>query len=409
MIYQHYPVTKDTQKRTMSLTSRVRIARRQKKAGGVLVAAAFLLIGCYRLVWYDSSLVPEAVDLARAVFGPAAVGQVEGWALQTQDTMRQVQYQATGAKSTVQWAAPATTIQSIHPTPLAQPRATAVVPQSVGANQAVPSASDQISEQVNWSPFVTSASGQPILERALVPPDPSRPYVQAALVRIDLSAAQLHLVAGTDEPHSPVRVARSGTIPVRDRRSGIVLAAFNGGFKAVNGAFGMMVQGTTLLPPKPGLATLALMRDGSLRLGVWGNDITTTPDLIAYRQNCPLLVDKGTLTPQAANDDATLWGHTVGNKVATWRSGLGLSADSRYLIYVAGDGLTVPTLARALIQAGANRAMQLDINSFWTRFVTFAHTSNDHLEAQKLTDSMQGDTRQFLAPDSRDFFYVTAK
>src|SRR5438552_250588 len=244
--------------------------------------------------------------------------------------------------------------------------------------------------------------------RALFSPDPTRPYVETALVRMDLHATQLHLVAGTQEPISSARAARPGVIPAPDRKVGRLLAAFNGGFKAANGDFGMYVNGVTLLPPIDGLATLAIYRDGHARIGVWGSDMVATPDMIAYRQNCPLLLDGGQLTDQANSDDPALWGKTVKHKIATWRSGLGLSADGRYLIYAAGDGLTVPSLAQALAWGGADRAMQLDINSWWARFVTFAH-SGSHLIAQKLLADMVGDTRQFLAPDTRDFFYLTAR
>jgi hypothetical protein len=259
-----------------------------------------------------------------------------------------------------------------------------------------------------WSPFMTMADGQPVLERALVAPDPDRPYAQAALVRIDLRQAQLHLVAGTHEPASTFHVARPGRIPPADYPQ--LLAAFNGGFKAVNGAFGMAVDGATLLPPRDGLATLALYRDGSVRLGVWGRDIHLTPDLVAFRQNCPLLVDGGEVTALGDTDDPTLWGNTVNHRVATWRSGLGLSANGRFLIYAAGESLTVPTLAQALVMGGADRAMQLDINSYWTRFVTYTPSADSHAPiAQKLISSMVGNTRQFLVPDTRDFFYVTAQ
>jgi hypothetical protein len=234
--------------------------------------------------------------------------------------------------------------------------------------------------------------------------------VSVALVRIDLDSSRLHFVAGTTEPRSSVRVARPGTIPAVDQRPGYLLAAFNGGFKAINGAYGMAVNGVALLPTKDGLATLALYRDGSIRLGVWGRDIMPTPDLIAFRQNCPLLLDHGQPTAETEQDSPALWGYTVRNKVTTWRSGLGVSADGRYLIYAVGDGLTVPTLARALALGGADRGMQLDINSFWTRFVIYGSTSDGkELIAQKLLAPMVGDARQFLAPESRDFFYVTAR
>lgn len=426
MLQQHHMVdviASDTNTTSSpSTTPRPRRAsRRWKIVTAILVTIALICGGLADWAHTNPAFVPDAVDLARAVFGPELVAQVEEWVFRTEDRMRQLHYQATGAKSTVQWVAPATTLQPLRATPQRSPKApdvtnpslshastAALVPTS-GPEDAAPATQDGSSNTGIWSPFMTTVSGQPVLERALVDPDPSRPYVQAALVRIDLHYAQLHLVAGTSEPHSNVRVARPGKIPVADQQLGRLLAAFNGGFKAVNGAYGMAVGGVTLLPPKDGLATLALLRDGSVRLSTWSKDMMTNTDVIAYRQNCPLLVADGNLTPQALSDNAALWGHTVGNKVATWRSGLGLSADGHYLIYVAGDDLTVPTLAHALIMAGADRAMQLDINSFWTRFVTFAPTNDGRLEAQKLTEGMAGDLHQFLAPDSRDFFYVTAR
>ena len=234
-----------------------------------------------------------------------------------------------------------------------------------------------------------------MLERAAVAPDPERPYVQAALVRIDLHQTQLHLVAGTQEPASPVHVARPGRIPSADQAR--LIAAFNGGFKAVNGAFGMAVNGTTLLPPQDGLATLAMYRDGSVRLGVWGTDIQQMPDWwrSGKTARCWSIMGKSPHSRKATI--RTLWGTTVKNKVATWRSGLGLSADGRYLVYVAGDGLTVPTLAQALVDAGAARGMQLDINSSWPRFVTYAAARAGSAPiATKLLNGMLGDSHQFL-------------
>jgi len=77
---------------------------------------------------------------------------------------------------------------------------------------------------------------------------------------------------------------------------------------------------------------------------------------------------------------------------------------------VVGDGLTVPTLAQALVDAGADRGMQLDINSYWTRFVTYATPNAKSTPvATKLLDGMLGDAHQFLAPDTRDFFYLTER
>lgn len=399
MAIHHKPLIAGTQR-----SAPEKAVARRRGSLIVLCCVALVLMGCALWARLDPSVIPTAVDIARGIVGPDPVAQIEAWVFQAQDTARQAAYRTTGVQSKVQWAAPVTRLAPQHTTapqtaPTAVPQAARSVPGP--APTALPSADI-------WSPFVAMADGQPVLERALVTPDPSRPYAQTALVRIDLRHVQLHLVAGTLEPVSSLHVARPGRIPPTDYPR--LLAAFNGGFKAVNGAFGMAAGGATLLPPQNGLATLALYRDGNVRLGVWGSDMRLSPDIVAYRQNCPLLVDHGQVTSLADMENPTLWGRTVHNLVATWRSGLGLSADGRFLIYAAGDSLTVPTLAQALIMGGADRAMQLDINSYWTRFVTYMPSSDGHTPiAQKLIDTMVGNTRQFLAPDTRDFFYLTAE
>ena len=53
-----------------------------------------------------------------------------------------------------------------------------------------------------------------------------------------------------------------------------------------------------------------------------------------------------------------------------WRSGIGVDRHGN-LIYAAGDDQTVSSLADTLIRAGAVRAMELDINSYWVSFITY--------------------------------------
>ena len=53
-----------------------------------------------------------------------------------------------------------------------------------------------------------------------------------------------------------------------------------------------------------------------------------------------------------------------------WRSAVGVD---RYgnLIYAAANNQTVGSLAAIMIRAGAVRAMELDINTYWTSFITY--------------------------------------
>ncbi len=395
-----------------------RLRARWGRRVAICAAALTLAAGTAAItVAVEPSLVPRAVDAARGVFGPELVGQVEALAARGQDTARRTAYHVTGASAGLSWAesAPNTVAVAVpNAAPNAAPAAEPAPPPSRAAELAPPPPPGEPSDNavpvpaaIVWQLYVAGAKTDPLLSRVMIAPDPDRPYASAALVRIDLRQTRVALVPGTTEPASPVKAHRPGLVPADVAASGDLVAAFNGGFKAVNGGFGMAVGGTTLLPPRGGRATLGIDADGMPRIGVWGVDLSDADQLAALRQNCPLLVNNSVPTEEAGSDDAALWGKTVGNKIATWRSGLGISADGRYLIYAVGDTLTVPTLARALVIGGAARGMQLDINSYWTRFVTYGQPKAGAApQAQKLLAAMQGDPRQFIAPDTRDFFYI---
>ena len=51
-----------------------------------------------------------------------------------------------------------------------------------------------------------------------------------------------------------------------------------------------------------------------------------------------------------------------------WCSGIGIRADCS-IMTVHGNALSVQTLAGLLLDAGAIRAMQLDINRDWTSYI----------------------------------------
>jgi hypothetical protein len=257
-----------------------------------------------------------------------------------------------------------------------------------------------------WSAYLSDGSGRTVAYRTALQPDPKRPYAVVALVAINLTTARLHFVLGSKEPVSATTFPRPGSIPSVDRKPGLLLAAFNGGFQARHGNFGAMADGHVALPPRRGLGTIAIYKDGHVALGVWGTDITDSPDLVAWRQNGPLMVSGGVVNPHTEDTAPADWGYTVNGGVATWRSGLGLSEDGHTLFYVVGPSLTTAALASALHDAGAWNAIQLDINKSWTRFDRFV-TKNGTLHAQPVLPGIIQDDR-LLKPYSRDFFYLTA-
>jgi hypothetical protein len=119
------------------------------------------------------------------------------------------------------------------------------------------------------------------------------------------------------------------------------------------------------------------------------------------RQNLPLIVDNG--QPNLDLSDGPQWGATVSNAVRVWRSGVGVDAAGN-LIYAAADDQDVGSLAQILIRAGAIRAMELDINSYWPSFITYAQP--DAGSPSNLLLDMTRSPYRYLTPDDRDFFAV---
>ena len=84
-----------------------------------------------------------------------------------------------------------------------------------------------------------------------------------------------------------------------------------------------------------------------------------------------------------------------------WRSGIGVD---RYgnLIYAAGEDQSAQSLADTLARAGAVRAMQLDINSYWVSFITYGAPGAG--SPVNLLAGMNRPNTRYLTPDDRDFF-----
>jgi hypothetical protein len=93
----------------------------------------------------------------------------------------------------------------------------------------------------------------------------------------------------------------------------------------------------------------------------------------------------------------------VGNAIRVWRSGIGVTAQGD-LVYAAADNQTVGSLAAVLIRAGAVRAMELDINSYWDTFITYGQPEAG--DPVNLLPDMVRSPYRYLTPDDRDFFAV---
>jgi hypothetical protein len=390
---------------------------------GLLIFLMLLVVIAYAATNIWPNIGAWAVDLARGVVGDRLVSQVENFVLSSEDKLKQIQYSLMKITPTAPWQnstlAPAT--PAIAPLSSNTP-STTPAPTTNSNNTSFTSPTQPFWPPVNvpalgttpgeglWTAYLRDANGNTVAYRTFLQPDLQRPYATVAVVAFNLQAIRLHFVLGYEEPASSVFISRPARIPANDLQPGKLLAAFNGGFKAEHGHFGVMLDGVTLIPPRDGFGTVAIFKDGKVLLGAWGTDITASPQLIAWRQNGPLIIQNGQINPHTAVTDPQVWGYTTDGTTATGRSALGISQDGSVLYYAVGFNLILPALTRAVQDAGAFQAIQLDINNFYTHFEAFTVVSDNQLTAVPLLDQMKGPgDHRYLTINKRDFFYITTK
>lgn len=208
------------------------------------------------------------------------------------------------------------------------------------------------------------------------------------------------LVAGTSDP-SGSPGPWGGQVPPSVQPS--LAAAFNSGFKMGDIHGGWVGWGTVWRLPEAGDASLVINTAGQATVGQFGRDVFSGPDTAYVRQNLSLLVDNGAPVPSV--NDPSAWGASVSG-AATWRSGLGIDAHGA-LVYAAGAGLTPAALAQALVAAGVQRGMQLDINPMWISFNTYQPIFGGTVQGTKVF-GLRSDNR-YLTPDARDFVAVLVR
>jgi hypothetical protein len=202
--------------------------------------------------------------------------------------------------------------------------------------------------------------------------------------------------------YEPPNAAVRGPMMVPDGQRWRLLATFNAGFTYAYNGNGSSINGRENEPLKAGLATLVGYKDGGLAIVKWHGGPNASKKTAWARQSLPPIVWNGKLNPNL--NDSKDWGETIGNSVRVWRTGVGLDRRGN-LIFLVADDQTVESLARALKHAGAWRAMQFDINSFWHTLITYRH--GKHGLIPTLVEPQPNHTAyRYLTPDDRDFFAV---
>jgi hypothetical protein len=283
------------------------------------------------------------------------------------------------------------------PPGLTAPRAQAAV--AYRPSDIVPVIHPALSGEGVWRPTFAGTTTRPPVLVTTFRPDPNYPQMVAGVAWIDNSETSTWLYPGRAEP--AVAMPSRGPMEVPPSRRGQLVATFNSAFKLGDSGGGFASGGHTYAAMHDGLATFVRYRDGRLDIRAWTGGASVGPDVLYARQNLPLILDGGQLNPNLS--DGPEWGATLGNAVRVWRSGVGVDAHGN-VIYAAAPIQTVASLAAILRHAGAVRAMELDINTYWPSFITYHRPGA--VGAANLLPNMDRSPLRYLTPDDRDFFAV---
>ena len=149
---------------------------------------------------------------------------------------------------------------------------------------------------------------------------------------------------------------------------------------------------------------MVLTADGRLSVMAWPGG-SPPAGVVGVRQNLSLLINDGVVAASVNSKVTADWGKTVGNAAYVWRSGIGVRADGTIVI-ACGPALSVATLTSALQAAGAQNAMELDINKDWTSFITYDQPG---AVPHRLTPDQIPSANRYLSPSTRDFVAVVPR
>lgn len=253
-----------------------------------------------------------------------------------------------------------------------------------------------------WRVLASTAAG-PVLWATSVRPLAAQPDVIASYALFD--PAQLHaaLFNGTELPGGGPW--NNGPRVMQEAQPAMI-AAFNGGFKFKHIKGGYFTESQTVKPLIDGDATLAIGVDGRIVLGMYGRDLTNDGSWASMRQNLPPVIDGGVEAVSTATEQGSssiYWGDDYGHVTLDRRSAMCRRADG-LMMYVVTERVNIQGLAKVLLAASCDFAIELDINGSWPQFVSFTPGQDGAPTPSPLTPAMthldrviSGSTKDFIA------------
>jgi hypothetical protein len=380
------------------LTRARRIFRGLGYASAVLAVLAVMLFwGVNHFPW----LGPALADGLRAVIGPKAVARLEDWAYAVDDRWQRL-HRGDEAPRTY-WQT-----EDVVPAPAPASVDAGGVP-SFHPGDVGPMAFHAPGDGT-WVAVTTRGDdARPAAFKTLVHPDVARAWAELFVVAIDLSRTDLHFVAGSTDPEATTAEGRAlhrpALIPEDDRSN--LVAAFNGGWKAEHGHYGVKVDGVTLLPPRDTACTVTVL-DNTVRVAPW-TDLHAMEDAMHfYRQTPPCLYHEGVRNPDLV--DGGSWGAAVGGGAVIRRSAIGLDAKGTTLFVGVSNNTTAPALADGMNHAGAVEIAELDVNWSYPKFLVYAPNARGELDASTLFPGFVFDKDEYVRKHApKDFFYLVRR
>jgi hypothetical protein len=381
------------------------------------------------------NLVTWAVDRMRAVpwFGDKKMELLKALAFEASD---QLDHIVSTVKSTDATEAVAEELGSLYAAPTAQ----STDPETGWPPSPMkPMIEPALKGEGKWTsldkdPFVGKNPGAPSpFVFSFIRTDRKRIYTQIFVTLWDPRQVELHPVSGTVEPRSATGETGTGEVPRKPEVMGRLVGAFNGGFQAIHGEFGMMADGVVYLPPKPYSATVAALADGSTGFGTWPESSAIPKEVVGFRQNMtPLIVD------EVPNPYKRHWWGGVPpgwtQESRTVRSALCMTREG-FVGYFYGAAIDPDVLALAMQRARCVHGLHLDMNAGHTglEFYRTAPRGKLPLPSRPLEDlweargpiaGMDGwefmsrrmirlmalmNFPRYVGTEQRDFFYLTLR
>ena len=375
---------------------------------GALVA----IVAVWMLVNHTSWAGPLFANGLRRVIGAERVTKLEEFSYGLQDRWNQFRHSNEAPKA--RWAAPPSEVAEAAADAGTETEANATAahafhPASVGPFSKkwfAPGDGEWVKVPDPRHPELPA-----LLYKTLIHPDINRSWADLFVAAVSLDEALLHAVAGTGEPKSdPGAPAfkRTGRVPEDDIPN--LLAAFNGGFMAEHGHYGMRVDGVTLLKARPKSCTVVGFSNGSVEIATWDNVSGADDRIQWFRQTPACMYENNKMHVGLQHPETRLWGATLDGDTVIRRSAIGLD-ESRRILYV---GISNSTTARALAEgmhhAGAVDIAQLDVNWSYPKFLLYSQNDKGELVAQAPVDGFEYNPGEYVSKSAyRDFFYITRK